>query len=88
MSYKIKFLVCTSNGSAMRVCTHRTNSITSTADAGVNKRSNKMKQLDVDVSPPASVIILNQCNWQIASNISCPSFKLLATILSEIGIII
>ncbi len=26
------------------------------------------KQLDVDVSPPASVIILNQYNWQMASN--------------------
>ncbi len=26
-----------------------------------------MKQLDVDVSPPASPIILNQSNWQMAS---------------------
>ena len=29
-------------------------------------RQEKMKQLDVDVSPPASVLILNQCKWQMA----------------------
>ena len=35
-------------------------------DFGISQKLNwdsKMKQLDVDVSPPGSAIHLNQCNW-------------------------